>query len=213
MGEERNKLSTLLIQTLLVGETYSLDEIALLLGVQTNAIQRKGVVTRQGTDVQLLLLHLRKDEFSTPGYEDHLVGSVLYWSGQNVLKAVEKALVNRTKETFVFIQEARKTPFVYYGRAYPLRMQINWAPGTPSHIIFDLYEYEAVLRQRKRSIYDSSVLENDPQYSLRLVDWDISTEKEKLTRIRIAQTLYRNNALKLWGNRCAVTTVYNKTMN
>lgn len=210
-AEIKDGYSRRLRDNLVVGKSYSMQELSVYLGVDPVSMLRKGVVPRG--DAQLLFMHLEKDKLSVPQYEDHLEGSVLFWSGQNRIKSVEKALLDGSRDTFVFIQPARKTPFVYYGRAYPLRMQIHWEYDVPSHIAFDLFEYAAMLEKEKQSLIDGFTTfdgyEKTPDQKIYASDKPIKTEKELFQKVRIAQTAFRKKALDLWDNRCAVTAVDN----
>lgn len=105
---------------------------------------------------------------------------------------------------FVFIQPERKTPFEYYGRALPLRIQINWEPDIPSRIAFDLVEYNA-----QKSKTTGMFLNNHSNLILHDSEAPHNTVKDAFVTVRAAQTLYRQRALQLWGNMCAVTSVDN----
>ena len=118
IAEEQDGLSRKLVNSLRLGEEYTLDDFAKLLGQQRNAVTRKGVLTSKGSDAQLLLITLEKDQYSTPGYIDHIEGSTLFWTGQNSIKAVEKNLQNGSHDTFIFAQERRKTPYVVIVRLF-----------------------------------------------------------------------------------------------
>ena len=210
LAERSDGYSRILKNNLVIGKSYSLQELSVFLNVDPVSMGRKGVVPRG--DAQLLFLHLEKDQFSVPQYEDHLEGSVLFWSGQNRVKSVKKALLDGTRDTFVFIQPARKTPFKYYGRAYPLRMQIHWEYDVPSHIVFELFEFAAYQQKQERMMYDGSfstdkAIEGD--FGNIVSEKPIKTEKQVISKIRISQSSYRNKALSIWNNRCAVTSVDN----
>ena len=210
IAEKADGYSRKLVNTLVVGNTYTLQDLAIILGVNPISMTRKGVVSRG--DAQLLFMHLEKDKYSVPQYEDHLEGSVLFWSGQNRIKSVEKALIDGTRDTFVFIQTARKTPLKYYGRAYPLRMQIHWEYDVPSHIAFDLFEYDAAMQAEDRKLFDGmTTLDGIDKntWGIAVSSKPIQIEKESLQKVRTAQTSYRKKVLDLWGNRCAVTAVDN----
>ena len=210
MAEKTDGYSRKLVSNLVVGKAYTLQNLAQLLNVDPISMTRKGVVPRG--DAQLLFMHLEKDKYSVPQYEDHLEGSVLFWSGQNRIKSVEKALIDGNRDTFVFIQTARKTPLVYYGRAYPLRMQIHWEYDVPSHIAFDLYEYDATLKAEEQKLTsDMMTLDGleESSWGIAVSDKNIETEKEALQKVRTAQSTYRKKVLALWNNKCAVTSVDN----
>ena len=116
-------------------------------------------------------------------------------------------------DVFVFIKSEDKKPYVYYGRALPIRAQYNWEPGIPSHIVFDLFEYESL--EKRISLeeeFDSDkylIKENTPLYSENNHRIIASTEAQKIQMIRTAQSKYRRDSLEFWGNKCAVTGVDN----
>lgn len=206
-AESRDGLSRWLVANLKIGETYTLADMAGLLGVQTEAVKRKGVLTRQGADAQLLLITREKDKYSTPEYVDHLEGATLFWSGQNRLKSTERNLQNGDHDTFIFIQERRHTPYIYYGRAVPVRMHISMELDNPSRIVFDLPEYYEIIKDVVGQTRENGITTvADPQvpYS---PDTPSRTETQIVAKIRTAQTTYRNNVLSFWNNECAVTGV------
>lgn len=209
LAEKTDGYSRKLKDNLIIGNHYSLQDLSIILSVDPVSMARKGVVSRG--DAQLLFMHLEKDKYSVPQYEDHLEGSVLFWSGQNKIKSVEKALIDGTRDTFIFIQPARKTPFIYYGRAYPLRMQIHWEYDVPSRIAFDLFEYETSININEDQIGITTTIDGfvqKPQRSA-VIGTPPQTEIEILQKVRTAQTAYRTKVLALWNNKCAVTSVDN----
>ena len=206
IAEAQDGLSRKLVNSLRLGEEYTLDDFAKLLGQQRNAVTRKGVLTSKGSDAQLLLITLEKDQYSTPGYIDHIEGSTLFWTGQNSIKAVEKNLQNGSHDTFIFAQERRKTPYVYYGRAIHTRVMLSWEPGIPSHVVFELVEYAEVLARQKRNAYLS---EPEPEYGL-ITERNKATDRQVFSTVRTAQTEYRKGVLSLWEGQCAVTQVDNQ---
>lgn len=212
IAEKQDGLARKLVSILTVGDAYTLEQMATILNQKPNAVSRKGVLTSDGSDAQILLITLEKDKYSTAGYFDHWSGSRLFWTGQNVLKATEKKLIAGTHDTFIFLQERRKTPYVYYGRAIPTRMQINWEPGKPSHIVFELVEYAASLENkglRSSSEYQADeVVQTEHGYAVS--SQSERTEAERLSTIRTAQSAYRKNVLSFWHEQCAVTGVDNK---
>ena len=202
IAEARDGLARYLVSQLRIGETYSLDTLAKLIGVQTNALRGKGVITRTNSDFQFLLITIQKDKYATQEYIDHIEGSTLFWSGQNALKSAEKKIISGTCDTMIFIQEKRKTPYVYYGRAIPTRMHIIWEPGTPSHIVFELVEYAELCRRRELVETENFITKEGIEITV-----ERKTEEDRVISIRTAQSLYRNNSLSFWHNKCAVTGV------
>ena len=206
LAEQHNGLSRKLRDSLEIGHIYTLEYMSQLLGWQSQASKGKGVLSPSGSDAQILLMHLEKDKYSTQEYSDHLYGTTLFWSGQNKIKSTERALIDGSKDTFIFIQEKRKTPYYYYGRAIPLRMQIIWEPGKPSHIAFDLPEYADYLKIDK-TLVDSLVKEPAISYADQNTKVPLSTEGMAYTNIRTAQSLYRTQVINYWDGKCAVTGV------
>ncbi len=206
LAESRDGLARRLVSNLTIGKAYSLGDLASLLEVKEEAVKRKGVLTRANSDAQLLLITLEKDKYSTPEYVDHIDGSTVFWSGQNRIKSTENNLLNGTHDTFIFIQQRRHSPYLYYGRAVPIRMNISKVIDVPSHVIFDLPEYANMIEQRNvtTSTSDSYVADIQVEYG---VNSPRLTEKEVIAKIRTAQSDYRNRVLTFWDNKCAVTGV------
>ena len=170
-------------------------------GIKTaSGTGKKGVISRTGQDCLLLFITLDK-KYTNITYEDHLQGSTLFWSGQNNQRYAERYVSDGEHDVFVFIKDATKKPYIYYGRAMLLRMLYN-EPGTPSKLVFDLYEYG----QKQNLCYNSlEVVQFEPEYSAEAKI--VATEDSRLQKIRIAQGKYRRDSLALWNNRCAVTGV------
>ena len=210
IAESKDGMSRMLVSRLNVGSAYTLDNLASLIGQQTNALRGKGVITKSGSDFQFLMITLEKDQWATSGYIDHLDGYTLFWSGQNKLKSAEEKIQSGMFDTFFFIQEKRRTPYIYYGRAIPLRTHIIWERGIPSHIVFDLPEYkDYLLSQNKLTQFDifsghlESMEEDNNNYSYVAKN----SEKEVFTKIRLTQSKYRKNVIEFWNGNCSVTGV------
>lgn len=210
IAEHKDGMSRILVSKLKIGNTYTLDYIASLIGQQTNALRGKGVITKSGSDFQIFLVTLEKDQWAKSGYIDHLDKCTLFWSGQNKLKSAEEKIQAGTHDTFIFIQQKRRTPYIYFGRAIPIRTLLIWEKGTPSHIVFDLPEYRNYLLQQKDVPEQDELskeyltFEDDPApyyYS------DKSTEKDSFTKIRLVQNVYRKNVIDFWNGSCSVTGV------
>ncbi len=209
LAERQDGLARKLVSTLIVGKTYTLENLAMLLGLQVTATQRRGVLTRTGSDAQLLLITLEKDQYHPREYFDHLDDSTLFWSGQNRMKFAEKNILNASHDTFIFIQQKRKTPYFYYGRAIPIRTHISMEMDVPSRIIFDLPEYSVLKYPESKQFSDEFfVSESKVQYNAKIsLKEPELTDREILTKVRTSQTRYRSNVLSFWDNQCAVTGV------
>ncbi len=215
MAEQNDGRSRLLVSLLEIGKEYRIQDLAPMLGVDPTSMLRRGVYTRTKEDFLMLFITLKKKNvgYKYMAYTDHLDGSTLFWSGQEKMKYAEKRIQAASHDVFVFIKSEDKKPYVYYGRALPIRAQYNWEPGIPSHIVFDLFEYESL--EKRISLeeeFDSDkylIKENTPLYSENNHRTIASTEAQKIQMIRTAQSKYRRDSLEFWGNKCAVTGVDN----
>lgn len=195
----KQSLASEFIRILNIGEEYTLQDIAALMGFEFQAVKGKGVISKKGTDVVFLLITLEKEK-SAVQYFDNLVGTTLFWSGQNKQRTVEHYIKEGSHYFFVFCKQKKGLPYVYYGRVLPLRIQESFTHGVPSHFVFDLYDYAEYLKSKtERDV----LAESEPKYESPLKE----TESVSMQKIRIAQSFYRNKALKLWENKCAVTSV------
>lgn len=185
--------------TLVVEHTYTSNDLAKIIQVDPASMLRRGVITKAGSNLLIIFITLHKRSDATP-YRDRLDGPVLHWEGQTRGKHAEKYMSEGTHEVFVFIREQPRTPYTYYGRAVPLRYKIQ-PPGTPSQVELHLYEYEAHIEYVNPYPADSMTGQIDPPYT------SLHTDMRQSTLVRTAQGKYRKDALRLWGNRCAVTEV------
>ena len=186
-----------LLNTLQIEGSYRTDELARILQVEESSMLRKGVITRRNQNLLIILVTLEKRADATP-YKDILDGSVLHWEGQTRGKHAEKYMMEASHEVFVFIREQQKIPYTYYGRAIPIRYKI-FPPGKSSQVKLNLYEYEEKLEQRFQYQGESVSYDNGSSYA------SLHTETNRSVLVRTAQGKYRKDALRLWGNRCAVT--------
>lgn len=208
IAEAKDGMSRMLVSKLEVGKNYTLDSLASLIGQQTNALRGKGVITKSGSDFQFFMITLEKDQYSTASYIDHIDGYTLFWSGQNRLKSAEEKILSGTHDTFIFIQQKRKTPYMYYGRSIPIRTHITWEKGTPSLIVFDLPEYKDYLLSQKQIQLEDvySVGYEGFMDNFQLTEPE-ETEKVAFTKIRTRQTAYRKSVIEFWNGNCSVTGV------
>ena len=191
-----------LITKLEIKNTYTTDTLADIIHVQRSSMLRRGVITKNGENLLIILITLHKRSDATP-YQDYLDGTVLHWEGQLKNKYAEEYMKNASHEVFVFVREQPRTPYTYYGRAVPIRYKML-PPGTPSQVELHLYEYETRLEYTNPYPADSITRQNDHPY-MPIASPDTETNRSIL--VRTAQGKYRKDALRLWDNRCAVTGV------
>ena len=194
-AETKNGMARKLCNVLKIGESYSIKDLALLIGNDPRGMQG-GVIPKD--DAQLLLVTLLD-----PKYPDEVLNDTLHWYGQENLKHAERHIVNGTRDSFIFIRDKSPKPFVYYGRAAMNRILMQ-GRGTPSEVIFNLFEYSKMIEAEKdEQAYTAQTIINRG-IDQRTVD---KTETQRLTLVRTEQGNYRKAALALWDNKCAVTGV------
>lgn len=193
MNWSRSPFVTQLIATLEVGERYTHRHLEQLLGWESGAALRKGVLSKSGEEAILLLINLEKKKGATP-YRDHIDNDILYWEGQLHNRFVEERFQDPKYEYFIFIREfSEERDWRYYGRALPLATQF-FAPGTPCRTKFILYEWAESPFYTSYSVND---LQSDTPHNLR-------TTRMGIVEQRSVQSQYRQRALALWKGRCAV---------
>lgn len=194
-AEKRNGMAKKLCDVLKIGEYYSIKDLALLIGNDPRGMQG-GVIPKD--DAQLLLVTLLD-----PKYPDEVLNDTLHWYGQENLKHAERHIIDGTRDSFIFIRDKSPKPFVYYGRAAMNRILMK-GRGTPSEVIFNLFEYSKLLGEEaaEESYYENAIV--NKIIEKRTVE---KTETQRLTLVRTEQGNYRKAALTLWDNKCAVTGV------
>lgn len=194
-AETRDGMARKLCSVLKIGNSYSIKDLALLIGNDSRGMQG-GVIPKD--DAQLLLVTLLD-----PKYPDEVINDTLHWYGQENLKHAERHIVNGTRDSFIFIRDKSPKPFVYYGRAAMNRILMQ-GRGTPSEVIFNLFEYSKMIEaEEDEKSYSENAIVNKI-IEKRAVD---KTETQRLTLVRTEQGNYRKAALALWDNKCAVTGV------
>ena len=194
-AETKNGMARKLCNELKIGNSYTIKDLALLIGNDPRGMQG-GVIPKD--DAQLLLVTLLD-----PKYPDEVLNDTLHWYGQENLKHAERHIVNGTRDSFIFIRDKSPKPFVYYGRAAMNRILMQ-GRGTPSEVIFNLFEYSKMIEAEKdEQSYTAQTIINKA-LDQRTVD---KTETQRLTLVRTEQGNYRKAALALWDNKCAVTGV------
>ena len=191
-AEKRDGMSRKLCECLKIGSLYSIKDLAYLIGNNPRGMQG-GVIPKD--DAQLLLVTLLD-----PKYPDEVINDTLHWYGQENQKYAERHIAEGTRDSFIFIRDKSPKPFVYYGRAAMNRILVK-GRGTPSEVIFNLVEYAAANGMTDAEpdplIYKETIFK-------RAVE---RTEIKRLQTVRTEQGNYRQAALALWDNKCAVTGV------
>lgn len=191
------RLSRKLEQHLVVGDPYNLDKIAELLEMQLQAAMRKGVLNRSGENVLVLLITLERRTAGNQ-YYDHIDNDVLYWEGQRVNRFAEQYMETGEYEIFIFLRPDYRMSYTYYGKAIPIA--IKWSePGTPCKTQFSLYQWGNTDWQTQEMIANPK-----PLYA------GATTQTSLIKQRTVAQQKFREGALRLWDNQCAVLGVDEK---
>lgn len=194
-AETRNGMARKLCSVLKIGNSYSTNDLASLIGNDPRGMEG-GVIPKD--DAQLLLVSLLD-----PKYPDEILNDTLHWYGQEKRKFAERHIIDGTRDSFIFIRDQKPNLYVYYGRAAMNRILIKGV-GTPSEVIFNLFEYTKMIEaEADEQSYVENALINKV-IEKRAVE---KTETQRLTLVRTEQGNYRKAALALWDNKCAVTGV------
>ncbi len=182
----------------MIGNEYSLRDIASLLKLQEQAAKGKGVLNRKNENAIVLIITLKKNQYVTQFY-DHIDNDILYWAGQLKLRSVEKKMETGEYEIFVFMRDHEPLPFTFYGRATPIATRNN-PLGKSCQTRFFLHDYSQsfFFKEQHPDLYSSQLDE--------VINASPIGETTRIATIkqRTVQYEYRKEALKLWNNSCAV---------
>ena len=197
MAEKQHGVSFRLQKNLRIGNRYTINDIAPILGINPVALKQTGVFKGRDSDAFIILVTLHKRSDTTQ-YMDILneESACLFWEGQTNKRIAEDAFRDGL-DCHVFIREFAGNPYVYYGRAVVIRSHIN-SPGIPSQFFLDLPDF-AVYQEHMRT----PVMEFIETTTFSFDD----TEKQRIQTIRTKQQNFRDGAIKLWNGKCAVTGV------
>ena len=213
-AERTNGLSRKLVKELVVGREYLSTEVSVMLGWKPKAVSMAGgVSTPNGADAQVLWITLNKPESFPKPYKDHIFGTTLFWTAQQGKQNAENNLIKDLRDTFVFIQEYAKTPYYYFGRAIDIRMQLSSEYNVPSHVIFDLPEYDFYCKDNcinPVGLNPFAYFEHNQNYvSPRYRNYNVRFDSSEYVAALSNQSDYRNESIKLWDGKCAVTGMDN----
>ena len=104
-------------ETIVVGQSYSRQELAGLWGYGGVEAISRGVVTPRD-DNKIILFVTREKRPADTQYEDELVGDVLLWEGPNDHFAEERMLQHRHSEDEIhlFYRDLHRDEFTYVGQ-------------------------------------------------------------------------------------------------
>ncbi len=120
---------------IVVGKTYSRNELANLWGYASMHAIARGVVTPRD-DNKIILFVTREKQAGSEQYEDELSGRTLWWEGPKDHFAEDRMLAAaRTgDEIHLFYRERHHTDFVYHGKLDVVRHERH--SNRPSRFVF-----------------------------------------------------------------------------
>ena len=197
MAEKQHGVSFRLQKNLRIGNRYTINDIAPILGINPVALKQTGVFKGRDSDAFIILVTLHKRSDTTQ-YMDILneESACLFWEGQTNKRIAEDAFSNGL-DCHVFIREFAGNPYVYYGRALVIRSHIN-NPGIPSQFFLDLPDFSA---------WQECMRTSTIEFKETTASSFCNTEKQRIQTIRTKQQNFRDGAIKLWNGKCAVTGV------
>ncbi|MDD3902495.1 MAG: DUF3427 domain-containing protein [Sphaerochaeta sp.] len=177
-----------LLRTLVVGEQYSRENLIPILEVQDINAIRKGVVGKKDEDFLMLFVTENKSSDSTQ-YKDHLIEDTLFWEGETK-HGHDRIITKEERVLFLMYRNRHHSLFTYKGRLELARFYPRFEE--PSKFVFRLIDAECYLSMERPDRY--------------------ATTRVAQVQQRVGQETYRRGALKLWGERCAVTDVPEKNL-
>lgn len=198
-----SRVTLKLLGSLKVGRQYDAYDVDRLIEKERGyTSQRGGVVTSRGENFMLLFVTLHKAKDATQ-YVDHLENNTLFWEGQTNQKFAERYMESGDYQIMVFLRDKPHTQYTYYGRCLPLR-QYYHDPGTPSQVVFDLFEWPYVDRT---VVPEEMGLAEGASDVVPLYTVPTETDATRVETVRTAQSLYRKLSLDFWHHKCAVTQI------
>ena len=187
MNKTPSTITERLLRYLELGHEYSRSDLLPILEFKNINAFRKGVVAKQGENFLLLYVTEQKHG-DIPNYSDTLKGATLEWEGPEK-HGYEQKIISGEFLLLLMYRTKNKEKFTYKGVLELIRYQPEI--DIPSKFIFNLIDLEESISPITIGAYNSS----------------LPTQKEALTKIRIGQSKFRENALELWGHKCSVTSI------
>lgn len=169
---------------LYVGREYGRPFLANLWGYQSWSAIGRGVFTPRGQSIIVFFVTEEKQESLTQ-YVDHIDNDILFWEGEKG-HGSDSRIIEGKDEIHVFFRKRHHNDFTYMGRAYLLKYGLF--ESNPSRFSFQLID----LSKGKTDWVADFAPEYVPE----------STEMESVTKIRIGQTKFRENSIRIWHTCC-----------
>ena len=99
-----------------IGNTYTIFDIAPLIGVNPVALRQTGVFRKSGSDAFIILVTLNKRSDATQ-YADALneESSLLFWEGQTSMRTAEDSF-RKGLDCYAFVRDRSGIPYDFYGK-------------------------------------------------------------------------------------------------
>lgn len=212
-----------------LGNRYSKKDLSLIFEETNISTTREGIYYCKKRKTDLLFVDFEKQgKEERFHFNDFFEGDVFHWDSQTTQHIKSPKIVEITTggvEVLLFARIFRKVnsntqPFIYCGKIEYLDFEEETI--MPVHLIFqsldynqqttnpqlkEIYEWkpQKAGKQSKTKITPEKILDAKKRRSL-----SKPTETVRLTfqNSRVGQDWYRQELLKKWGNRCAVTGIH-----
>lgn len=202
-----------------LGERYSRKALESLLDESKLSFNREGIYYCNNDNSILIFTDLVKEGKFT--YNDFFENDFFHWdsqSNQHINTPRIKDIIGHQKEILLFCRLHQKIknktqPNIYCGRLKYFEYEKN--TNNPVHIIFESLDYDDQIEnidlkdiwnwkpgKKTTAIDKSKVISSKREKSYKKPD---TTERQGLVTSRVGQGYYRQNILRRWQGKCAVS--------
>lgn len=173
-----------------LGERYDRPALARIWGYQGYEAISRGVVTPKGSS-QIVLFVTRIKQATFTQYKDYISGDLLLWEGETGHGSDDRiaSAKDRGETIHLFFREIHHSPFEYKGEVELLPRDPG--PPEPNQFVF-------------RLLHDQGPEDDLAEHSTEIETAPV-TEREALRKSRVGQGRFREDLLRYWQRRCAVT--------
>jgi len=128
---------TVSFENIIIGQTYTRNELAQIWGYTSYAAIARGVVTPRNSNF-IILFVTREKQSSATQYRDRIETNKLYWEGPEDHFAENRIMKsgNNCDEIHLFFRERHHSDFVYFGEIRLIRYYLH--SDKPSEFEFQL---------------------------------------------------------------------------
>ncbi|MCZ2481284.1 HNH endonuclease [Aquirufa nivalisilvae] len=209
-----------------LGELYSKKSLSLIFQDPSIESVREGIFHTKNSNSMLLFVDLVKTgKESRFHFNDYFEGDYFHWDSQttqHINSPRIQKIVKKEVDVLLFCRiqskiKSESQPFVYCGKLEYLEHNEN--TSKPVHLVFQSLDFdETISIPRLKEIYNWTPEKNggittNNYYSVKKIQSRNRgeqkrpnyTERKGLVTSRVGQGWYRQEILKKWGNKCAIT--------